>query len=218
MFLLLLLWSHLQHVFINTEFSSTSQYKHILSLTHLGLVMSFAIMDTVNIGSGDGLSLIRHQTRPEVMLIHYRMDLWEEFVENLIKIKIFSVEKIHLAMLSSECWPFYLCISRETRWGRVTHICISKLTTIGSDNGLSPGRRQAIIWTNAGMLLIGPLGIKFSEILIEINTFSFSKMHLKMSSAKWLLFHLGLDQLIICISGFITQQLLPHLIIIWCGL
>ena len=75
--------------------------------------------------------------------------------------------------------------------GRVTHICVSKLTIIGSDNGLSPGRRQAIIWTNAGILLIGPLGTKFSEILIEIFTFSFRKMHLKMSSGKWRPFFLG---------------------------
>ena len=36
---------------------------------------------------------------------------------------------------------------------------------IGSDNGLAPDRRQAIIWTNAGILLIGPLGTNFSEIL-----------------------------------------------------
>ena len=55
-----------------------------------------------------------------------------------------------------------------THWGRVTHICVNKPTTIGSDNGLSPGRRQAIIRTNAGILLIGPLGTNFSEILIEI--------------------------------------------------
>ena len=54
-----------------------------------------------------------------------------------------------------------------THWGRVTHIWVGKLTIIGSDNGLSPGRRQAIIWTNAGLLLIGPLGTNFSEILIE---------------------------------------------------
>ena len=53
-------------------------------------------------------------------------------------------------------------------WGRATHICVTKLTIIGSDNGLSPGRRQAIIWTNAGILLIEPLGTNFSEILIEI--------------------------------------------------
>ena len=69
-----------------------------------------------------------------------------------------------------------------THWGRVTHICITKLTTIGSDNGLSPGRRQAIIWTNAGILLIQTLGPNFSEILREIYTFSFKKMHLKMSA------------------------------------
>ena len=49
----------------------------------------------------------------------------------------------------------------------MTHICLDKLTIIVSDNGLSPGRRQAIIWTNAGILLIGPSGINFSEILIE---------------------------------------------------
>ena len=55
-----------------------------------------------------------------------------------------------------------------THWGRVTHICVGNLTIIGSDNGLSPGRRQAIIWTNAGILLIGPLRANFSEILIEI--------------------------------------------------
>ena len=72
-----------------------------------------------------------------------------------------------------------------THWGRVTHICDANLTIIGSDNGLSPGRRQAIIWTNVGILLIGPLGTNFSEILIENNTFSFRKMHLKMSSVKW---------------------------------
>ena len=65
------------------------------------------------------------------------------------------------------------------------HICVSKLTIIGSDNGLSPDLRQAIIWTNAGILSIGPLGTKLSEILIAIHIFSFKKMHLKMSSGKW---------------------------------
>ena len=48
-----------------------------------------------------------------------------------------------------------------THWGLVMHICVNKVTNIGSDNGLSPGRRQAIIWTNAGILLIGPLGQTF---------------------------------------------------------
>ena len=65
------------------------------------------------------------------------------------------------------CNPFAMCCKHDlTHWGRATHICVSKLTIIGSDNGLSPERRHAIIWTNAGILLIGPLGTNFSEILI----------------------------------------------------
>ena len=83
----------------------------------------------------------------------------------------------------------------STHWGRVTHICVSKLTIIGSDNGLSPDRRQAIIWTNAGILLIGSLGTSFSEILIKIHAFSFKKMHLKISSGKLRPFCLGLNVL-----------------------
>ena len=47
-----------------------------------------------------------------------------------------------------------------------------KLNYIGSNNGLSPGRRQATVPTNAGILLIWPLWTKFSEILKEILTFS----------------------------------------------
>ena len=86
-------------------------------------------------------------------------------------------------------------ISPLTHWGRVTHKCVSKQTIIGSDNGLSPGRRPAIIWTNAGILLIGTLGTNFSEILIEIRIFSFKKMGLKVSSAKWRPFCLGLNVL-----------------------
>ena len=84
-----------------------------------------------------------------------------------------------------------------THWGRVTHICIGNLVIISSDYGLWPGRRQAIIWTNAGILLIGPLGTNFSEILIERLTISFEKMRLKVSSAKWWPFCLGLTVLIL---------------------
>ena len=65
------------------------------------------------------------------------------------------------------------------------HKCVSKKTVIGSDNGLSPGRRQVIIWATAGILLIGNFGTNFNETLIEIYTFSYKKMHLEMSSGKW---------------------------------
>ena len=57
----------------------------------------------------------------------------------------------------------------------MTHICVSKITTIGSDNALSPGRRQAVIWTNAGILLIWTLGTNFSEMLIKYNNFHWRK-------------------------------------------
>ena len=62
-----------------------------------------------------------------------------------------------------------------TRCGRVMHICFSKLTIIGSDNGLEHGRHQAIIWTNAGILLIRTLGTNFSEISSEIFHFHSTK-------------------------------------------
>ena len=38
-----------------------------------------------------------------------------------------------------------VALSGFTHLGRATHICVGNLTTIGSDNGLPPGRRQAII-------------------------------------------------------------------------
>ena len=101
----------------------------------------------------------------------------------------------NLLKTSAECRPFCSGLSVLTHWGRVTNICTSKLAIIGSDNDLSPGRRQAIIWTNAGILLIGTLGTNLSEILIEIHRFSFKKMLLKMSSGKWRPFCSGLNVL-----------------------
>ena len=65
-----------------------------------------------------------------------------------------------------------------THWWRVTHICVGKLTIIGSDNDLSPGRCQAIIWTNAAILLIWTLSNKLQwkfnynwNIFIKKNAF-----------------------------------------------
>ena len=105
-----------------------------------------------------------------------------------------SLSKIWLnAITSIEENIFKLTFS--THWGRVTHICVGKLTIIASDNGLWPGRRQAIIWTNAGILLIEPLGTNISETLIAIHTFPFKKIQLKMSSGKWRPSCLGLNVL-----------------------
>ena len=82
---------------------------------------------------------------------------------------------IHLRAIPQEILMNYYL----THWGWVTHMCISKLFIIGSDNGLLPGRRQAspglrqaIIYSNVGILLIGLQGTHLSEILIVIQTFS----------------------------------------------
>ena len=94
------------------------------------------------------------------------------------------------------CYQNYLPVwCSSTHWGRVMHICVSKLSIIGLNNGVSSDRCQAIIWTNAEILLIRPLGRNFSEFLIEIHIFAFKKMHLKMRSGKWQPSCLSLDLL-----------------------
>ena len=73
----------------------------------------------------------------------------------------------------------YLSEYQLGHWSRLTHICVSKQTIICSDNGWSPSH-YLNQWSK---LIIGLLGTNFNEILIEIYTYSFKKMHLKMSSA-----------------------------------
>ena len=75
------------------------------------------------------------------------------------------------------------------------NLFVGNLTIIVSDNGLLLGRRQAIIWNNAGILLMRPLVTNPSIILIATETFSFKKMHLKISSGKCRPFCLGLNML-----------------------
>ena len=112
--------------------------------------------------------------------------LWDDVLQDLIiyNYQSFTRHQAYTIVISTE---------RISHWGRVTHICVSKLIIIGWDNGSSPGRRQAIIWSNDGILLIWFFGTKFSDILIEIHIFSFEKMHLNMSSAKCRPFRLGLN-------------------------
>ena len=128
--------------------------------------------------------------------------LWLKSESNLLKlhasiIYVFENDSIKIPTTSPKLGAYDL-----THWGRVTHMCVGNLTINGSENGLSSGQRQAIIWTNAGILLIGPLGTNFNEISIKIHTFSFKKMHFKMASAKWRPFCLGLNVLTHC--GFLT--------------
>ena len=113
---------------------------------------------------------------------------------NFMNIKLIASLWLHLRFLNNQ--------GLLTHWSRAMHICVNNLTIIDSDNSLSPGRFHAIIWTRAGLLLIGPIGTNFSEISIEHYTLSFKQTHLEMSSGKWLPFCLGLNVFI--------QQFLFH--------
>ena len=93
------------------------------------------------------------------------------FSEILIGIQTFSFKKMHLQMSSAKFRPSFLGLNVLTQWSRVTQICVDKLTIMCSDNSLSPGRRRAIIWTNAVILLIGPLATNFSDIWSGLSIF-----------------------------------------------
>ena len=95
------------------------------------------------------------------------------------------------------------CIPTDSQGGR-GRVSVNWVG-IASDNGLSPIQYQAIIWTNAGLLSIGPLGTNFSKILIKIQNFSFTKMHLKLSSAKQWPFCPGGEELEILIIHHFTN-------------
>ena len=98
----------------------------------------------------------------------------------LLIVKRAPVIRIWVIITNTQFWVWI-----STHWGRVTHLCVGDIAIIGSDNSWSPIRRQAILKTNAGILLIVPQGTNFSDILNEIHTFSFIKMHLNGSSATW---------------------------------
>ena len=77
-----------------------------------------------------------------------KLDISRESVKKLQKMQMW-----HKFYVSKQFTTTHVGL---THWGQVTHISVSKLTCIGSNNGMSPGRRQAIIWTNAGISLIRP--------------------------------------------------------------
>ena len=111
------------------------------------------------------------------------------FTDNIVSADVLVAQgaRASAAMLSTS-----FIFNTEAKWCIYTSVTYA---TTGSDNGLLPVRCQAIIWTNAGILLIGPLRTNFTEILIEKQTFPFKKMHLKMSSAKYQPFCLDLNAL-----------------------
>ena len=118
-----------------------------------------------------------------------------QYVGHFVKVSVCKIRSMIFDHILIWILLFMLyLLSVLTHWGRMMHICVSTLTIIGSDNRLSPGRRQTIIWTNAGILLIRPAGTNFSKILMEIYTFSFNKVPSKMSSGKCRSFCLGLNE------------------------
>ena len=129
--------------------------------------------------------------QPEKVVLNssWRSNSWLLKRDILVCFIVFHIKSLYLFVVKLHSKAVL------THWGRVTHICVGNLAIIGSDNGLSPGRRQAIIRSNAGISLIGPLGTNFSEIWIGIQTFSLKKIRLKMSSAKRRPFCLGLNVL-----------------------
>ena len=107
-------------------------------------------------------TLIYETCMSQIIAINARVHCWYLslcLAQQTIRELTAVIQSVTTACHVNKAWT-----TTSTHWGRVTHICASKLTIIGSDNGLSPSRHQAIIWTNAGILLFGPLWTNFSEI------------------------------------------------------
>ena len=143
----------------------------------------YASVNRVSICSDNGLSLIQRQaiiyTNAGLLSIG---PLGTDFSEIWIEIQNFLFAVLHLKTSSANWQPF----CQVGRWvKRMGHVKHTKSRFVV----------QAIIWTNAGILLIRTSGTKFNEILSEIRTFLFKKMHLKMSSGKCRPFCLSLNVL-----------------------
>ena len=137
-----------QHAFVITMILS-GKHRYIIianyiSITIFGMGAGFSQIEYISLWQTDAFFVALH------CLEHIRWDLWIDKLK-VCGLKTFMPPQYKAAGL--HCCPGASSIDI---WGRVTHICVGKLTIIVSDNGLSPGRRQAIIWTNAGILLIGP--------------------------------------------------------------
>ena len=131
-----------------------------------------------------------------------------QYTMSFIQYNLFeNVCKVSIILCRLQCLERYFasrlifCSNAAlTHWGWVTHICVGRQTIIGSDNGLLPERCQAIIWTNAGILLNWTLGKKLNRNLnIFIQENGFENVVWKMSAILsqpqcvkfWVLFSLN---------------------------
>ena len=115
--------------------------------------------------------LRRHRSHYDVIVMttNQYLGILSDLMVRTISITLFTGGGVLAPILNATSGFDQVAFS--THWGRVTDICVSKLTIIGSDNGLSSGRRQVLIWTHAGIGLTGPLGTNLSDIVVEIQTF-----------------------------------------------
>ena len=182
--------------FGQTSSAFNHQWKVHISGQHscLSGVIELSHPSRVSIGSGNGLSPIWFQA---ISINNDDLFVMEPSTTNFSEIFIHKYHDLYWGECIPNCRFAKFAILSGLNFvkslrGRVMHTCISKLNIIGSDNGFSLGWCQAIIWTNAGILLIQTLRKNFSETLIEIHISSFKHMNLKMSSAKWKSLHFDL--------------------------
>ena len=100
--------------------------------------------------------------------LHEMAKIWKAIFFKMINLNDNVGIFIQVTLRSLDMSPTYTFI----QWGRTTYICISKLTIIGSDNGLSPGRHQAIIWTIARILLMNASSAKWQPSCLGLNELS----------------------------------------------
>ena len=109
---------------------------------------------------------------------HYNVPWWPT---SLVHIYVTWPQRVNCARWCYSLFSFVWL----THFLLVWHIYPSvNWVSIGSNNGLSPIRRQRHCLNKCWLLSSWPLRTNLSEIWIEIQSFSFMKMHLKMSSAK----------------------------------
>ena len=143
-----------------------------VALTDWGLVTHISVSKLTSIDSDNSLSPGRCQAKKW----WFTFPMGTSVKQNITNFSFFNWS-------DDKCWLRSRFVAL-TDWGLVTHISVSKLTSIDSDNSLSPGRCQAIFWTDAGVLSTWNSGTNFSDILIKIPIFSFKNMHSKMSSYR----------------------------------
>ena len=124
---------------------------HTESLTGVNLMFSFIFHPNKLLNEQSICQLFEMPCSCDGCHYNYRWKQTFRLIEapqDVMSLKEVPGSSIRNPILYSWYFPISV-ISLLTHWGQVTHICVSKLTIIGSDNGLLPGRCHAIIRTSA---------------------------------------------------------------------